>query len=167
MRAMLCLYLLLDATTPSPSPPPVPPRQTLPATAKQAHEEGMRLYDRGDYAGALRAYKRGLELEQLLDRGVTDNGKAGVTIAHDPNAPKDEGDFGALELALSLDAAARLTGKQSAAETRSHQIKMLLEILGSSDKDAKPVSDFLQRHYVAFLAEAQRREMLATLAAGA
>jgi hypothetical protein len=103
------------------------------------------------------------DLDLLLDQGVTE-GEKGVAIVLDVDAPKDEGNLSAVELALSMSHALQLTGKRSAREARTIQLEALMELaaLGKGSAD-----DFLQRHYVAFLAEVKRRELLTTLVAGA
>lgn len=108
-----------------------------------------------------RAESLARHLEQLLDQGVS-RGEKGVAVVIDADASKDEGDFSGVEAAVSLVAALRFTGRLSARDVRTHQVGVLLETI-----KPETVDGFLQRHYVAFLAEAKQRELLATLVSGA
>jgi len=101
-------------------------------------------------------------LEGVLGQGVQASDPRNITITLDSNAPTDEGDFGPLDLALSVSRAAAITEQaqtKSQAEKDVATITNLVQIAGEV-KDRKLRKTFVWKQALSQLVAMQKDKVL-------
>jgi tetratricopeptide (TPR) repeat protein len=113
----------------------------------------------GRSAGALAT------LQELINGGVVAQDEKNISISIDPKEKKDEGDFGALQMALSIVSAGRFLEKnanKSAMEKEVEQFasffQIMLEIVGREQFKLKFTGDY----YVPYFIEMQKQGQVET-----
>jgi tetratricopeptide (TPR) repeat protein len=104
----------------------------------------------GRSAGALAT------LQELINGGVVAKDKMNITIFIDPKEKKDEGDFGSLQMALSVVSAGRFLEKnanKSAMEKEVEQFKsffqIMLDLVGKEQSKLKFTGDYYVPYFLA------------------
>lgn len=106
-------------------------------------------------------------INNVLQGGAAKGAKPNeINITLDPDSPKDEGDFGAVELVLGLGKAAGMTKEEmkgkSEAQLLAEQLETFIVILDESkDKDA---TKFVWRQYLPLFVEMKNRKHIEVFA---
>lgn len=141
---------------------------------RSAHFSLAQLYTRGNYkVPAMLALSRFLlvepksqrsvmalqVLQQLINAGVSESGNNKITISLDPNSKKDEGDFEAIAMAMSLTAATQKMENnktKSPARVFSENLSVLFSLMGDATADKK-ANGFAWNYYRPYFAELRKQ----------